>query len=153
MFLRFFRNPARHLNWLEMGGEETLKSYSIDIGRYLGRRKDMAGLRAIMKERIPEQHLAFLDKLYISLKVGKFLFVHAGIKPGLPIQQQTDHDLMWIREPFLSEGSGSPLTVVHGHTMTMEPVFGNKRIGIDTGAYMTGRLSAVRIFNDVCEVL
>ncbi|KQR70813.1 hypothetical protein ASG03_04310 [Rhizobium sp. Leaf341] len=153
MFLRFLRNPQRHLDWLEMGGEATLKSYSIDVDRFRGRRGDMSGLRAAMDERIPAQHRIFLENLYIALKIGDFLFVHAGIRPGLPIEQQTDEDLMWIREPFLTEGSKSPLTVVHGHTMTVEPQFADTRVGIDTGAYMTGRLTAVRIFDNVCEVL
>lgn len=60
---------------------------------------------------------------------------------------------MWIRGPFLSKGSGLPLTVVHGHTMTVDPVFADHRVGIDTGAYMTGKLSAVRVYDNVCEIL
>lgn len=81
----------------------------------------------------------------IALTSGDRLFVHAGIMPGIPLARQEDHDLIWIREPFLSEGPGLPLTVIHGHTAGREPVFGKGRICIDTTCYATGRLTALRV--------
>lgn len=82
------------------------------------------------------------------LACGDFLFVHAGIRPGIALEAQDDDDLLWIREPFLSEGPRLPLTVVHGHTAGTEPVFGTGRVCIDTGCYATGRLTAIRITPD-----
>jgi serine/threonine protein phosphatase 1 len=77
------------------------------------------------------------------IAIGDYLFVHAGIDPRVPIEEQKVHDLRWIREPFLSHAEDHGQVVVHGHTITDEPEDCGNRIGIDTGAFMTGRLTAL----------
>ena len=71
--------------------------------------------------------------------------MHAGLKPGLPLDEQNDEDLMWIREPFLTSGPALPLTVIHGHTPVVDPQFGTNRIGIDTACFATGRLTVLKV--------
>jgi serine/threonine protein phosphatase 1 len=145
-------DPRRHQGWIGVGGRETLQSYAIDSERYL-KSGDFSGLRNAMLKNIPPHHVAFLERLAICAQTPTHLFVHAGLRPGRALENQTDSDLMWIREPFLSKGPQLPITVVHGHTMTAQPVFEKQRIGIDTGAFMTGNLTVVRIFGGACEVI
>ncbi len=94
---------------------------------------------------MPAAHVDLLRSLTIAVTYGSILFVHAGIIPGLPLSEQTDEDLMWIREPFLSGGPQLPLLVVHGHTPGSHPVFGLSRIGIDTAVSMGGTLTILKI--------
>ena len=87
---------------------------------------------------IPPHHLAFLSALRLSWAAGPYLFVHAGIRPGIPADRQGAADLLWIREPFLSSSADLGVVVVHGHTPQAEPVIRPNRIGIDTGAVLGG---------------
>jgi serine/threonine protein phosphatase 1 len=144
-FLQFARSPAKNLGWLEFGGMETLRSYGIDARHILKSGGGMPMLARAVAEVVPETHLDFVAALPIALMMGDYLFVHAGIKPGLRLEEQIDQDLMWMREPFLTQGPRLPLTVVHGHTAGNEPVFSPSRICLDTGAYATGKLTALRI--------
>jgi serine/threonine protein phosphatase 1 len=152
LMLRFTEDPATHMNWLKYGGDTTLRSYGLDIA-HLVRTVEPSRLKGIVLEAIPQAHLAFLDRLPVALVCGGFLFVHAGMKPGVQLSDQTDHDLMYMREPFLSEGPGLAATVVHGHTPAQDVTWGANRIGIDTGAYMTGKLSVLRIHGQRATVL
>jgi serine/threonine protein phosphatase 1 len=146
LFLKFLQAPDRHLDWLALGGEQTLMSYGIDIHHVGLRQRGRNGkLRDILAEAIPEHHREFLEKLPINLKIGQYLFVHAGIRPGVALERQTDEDMMWIREPFLAEGPRLPLMVIHGHTPKPVPDLGTGRIGIDTGAFYTGKLTVLKI--------
>jgi serine/threonine protein phosphatase 1 len=140
----FVRNPAGHLPWLDVGGYETLFSYGIDAEPMV-RASRFSTLREEMAARIPARHLAFIDQLPVCARVGEVLFVHAGVEPGRTLDEQRDTDMMWIREPFLTYGPGIPLTVVHGHTPSVDITTGPGRIGIDTAAYATGRLTALRV--------
>jgi serine/threonine protein phosphatase 1 len=144
-FLAFCRNPERQLSWLDLGGRETLMSYGIDADHMLNSSGGIASLSEAVAQVIPTRHLEFIDGLPVLAKIGKYVFVHAGIRPGVSISQQNDRDLMWIREPFLTRGPELDVTVIHGHTVTEEPVFGRDRIGIDTGAYESGRLTVMRM--------
>jgi serine/threonine protein phosphatase 1 len=144
-FLRFIRNPRDNMGWLEFGGDATLRSYGIDPMAYLNRGNDIDALGSVLREIVPQSHVDLLENLPVYLLCGDHLFVHAGIRPRVALGDQDDADLMWIREPFLTEGPGLALTVVHGHTAGKEPVFHNGRICIDTGCYATGRLTALRI--------
>ena len=92
---------------------------------------------------IPLQHLMFLRDLAISRRIGPYLFVHAGIRPGVPLDQQSRQDMLWIREPFLSSRVDHGAVVVHGHTPKREPVVQPNRIAIDTGAVLGGALTCV----------
>ncbi|WP_117194056.1 metallophosphoesterase family protein [Rhizobium terrae] len=146
VFLKFLTEPDLYTEWLGLGGEQTLISYGIDFHHLGARQKSrMARLRELLGEAVPENHRQFLSELPICLKIGNLFFVHAGIKPGIPLDEQDDEDLLWIREPFLAEGPKLPLLVVHGHTPQPNPDPGPSRIGIDTGAYYTGNLTVLKI--------
>jgi serine/threonine protein phosphatase 1 len=144
VFSKFIEEPALYQEWLGLGGDQTLMSYGIDV-HHLKLHRRPEGLRDYMAEAIPLQHREFLSNLPISLKVGNVIFVHAGLRPKVALPEQDDEDLMWIREPFLTEGPGRAVLVVHGHTPHPEPSLGPGRIGIDTGAYYTGRLTVLKI--------
>ena len=144
-FLKFIADPQQHLRWLDYGGDATLRSYGVDLAAYLYRDNGMQMLADALRAHVPPHHLAFLQNLPIALLSGRRLFVHAGIRPGVPLPQQRDHDMIWIREPFLSEGPGLPITVIHGHTPGPEPVFGTGRICIDTMCFASGRLTALKV--------
>lgn len=152
-FLSFLDDPQGNMGWLEFGGEETLESYGVDFTRLARHRGGVAGLRDILQSRVPETHVAFLRRLPVSVRFGNALFVHAGVRPGVPLDEQDEDDLMWIREPFVSQPHGLGLTVVHGHTPANEPVFAPGRIGIDTGAFATGRLTVLRVFDSEATVI
>lgn len=145
-FQSFMRDPLKNMWWLDLGGRNTLLSYGIDPDYYIDQRKRSVGdLGRAMLEAIPPEHKEFLENLPISVQSGKYFFVHAGVRPGIPLDEQSEDDLMWIREPFLSNGPGLPMTVVHGHTPVEAPRLFKDRIGIDTGAVNTGRLAILKI--------
>lgn len=150
LFLRYLERPEKHTRWLQLGGEQTLASYGIDVHSTSFRQTHVKGrLKALLAEAIPETHKRFLASLPISLKIGNILFVHAGIRPGVPLEEQSDEDMIWIREPFLSMGPQlKDLLVIHGHTTTDLPDHGPQRIGVDTGAIHTGRLTVLRVEGD-----
>jgi len=139
LFARFLKKPKANRDWLDMGGRQTLTSYGLSADAPLDQ------LTEQLAEVVPEHHVKFLSNLPVYAKVGHHVFVHAGLRPGIALAQQTEADMMWIREPFLSQGPQLPLLVVHGHTPSKKPTSGPQRIGIDTGAYVTGRLSILRI--------
>ena len=143
-FLNFVRDPLAWIYWLgpNFGGEHTLASYGIDVEAMLDGRSE---LRETLARAVPQRHLAFLDDLPICLQAERYLFVHAGVRPGIALEAQTDEDLLWIREPFLSLGPGLPLIAVHGHTPSATPEFAPGRIGIDTGCFATGRLTVLKV--------
>ena len=124
--------------WLSNGGADTLYSWGVPR---TAKQTDWAG-------RIPVPHLLFLRDLGLMHQEGSYLFVHAGIRPGVRLRQQARQDLLWIREPFLSSKADLGVIVVHGHTPTKEPVVRANRIGIDTGAVMGGTLTCVVLEDD-----
>lgn len=145
LLLDFLAEPAANFQWLEFGGIETARSYGLrDAALSFGGRK-ARGIARELASLMPDTHLDFLRKLPISLSLPGYHFVHAGLRPGLAIADQSDADLLWIREPFLEEGGDPEAVVVHGHTPTMLPEIRPWRIGIDTGAFASGRLTAVRL--------
>ena len=127
----------------EVGGIATLTSYG--IGEEEALRGSFADLAVLMKERLPAADLAFLARGEEQIAIGDYLFVHAGIRPGVPLDQQQAKDLRWIRREFLESRSNHGMMVVHGHTITDEVDVRSNRIGIDTGAFASGRLTALAL--------
>jgi len=146
MMLDFLGNPAAHAYWLDEGGTPTLQSYGIELD-YPPLRTSEA-LRIELEERFPADHRAFLEALPSYLALPGWLFVHAGIRPGIPLSMQTDDDLIWIRAPFLTSQLTGGLRVVHGHTPGRDVVVTPHRICVDTQCFRTGKLSAVRVTPD-----
>jgi serine/threonine protein phosphatase 1 len=129
--------------WLRFGGKDCLQSYGLDpasIGK-----KQQGDAAALIRETIPQSHLKFLRSFADTISFGSFLFVHAGIRPGTSLDEQLQYDLRWIREPFLSDERDHGYVVVHGHTISDSIEVRANRIGIDTGAYKTGVLTALAI--------
>jgi serine/threonine protein phosphatase 1 len=144
-FFQFAMAKSFDKRWLGFGGDATLRSYGIDSSYVLQTSPDGSELKRLMKLQVAPAHKMFLKNAPTSVRCGPYLFVHAGIMPGVPLEEQDDIDLMWMREPFLSRGPELDLTVVHGHTATQEVDIGTRRIGIDTGAYMTNKLTVLHI--------
>jgi serine/threonine protein phosphatase 1 len=128
-------------SWLQFGGRQCLQSYGAD-SRRIARETDEKALE-IIRGVIPEAHVAFLNSFIDSCRFGDYLFVHAGIRPGVAIDDQQQSDLRWIREPFLFDDTDHGCVVVHGHTICDEVEERPNRIGVDTGAYRTGILTAL----------
>jgi serine/threonine protein phosphatase 1 len=147
-FFDFLESPRLNLRWLEYGGDATLQSYGIDARHILQHGGGIKVLEQVVADTVPLSHRRMLEELAVLFSVGPYVFVHAGVVPGTDIDDQEDSDFMWIREPFLSQGPRNRFTVVHAHTPSPEPVFGPGRIGIDTGAYATGKLTVLRVLPD-----
>ncbi len=130
-------------DWLSFGGSECLSSYGIEPETLDD--LDEAEILATIRRAIPRAHLKFLNECADTLRFGDYLVVHAGIRPGVELVQQRQHDLRWIRAPFLTDPSDHGVVVVHGHTITPTVDERDNRIGIDTGAYATGVLTALAI--------
>ena len=128
-------------DWLRFGGAECLASYGVDAAPL--RRMRPARACAVVRGAIPPAHVEFLRSFADTYRIGGYLFVHAGIRPGLPLDQQSQSDLRWIRRPFLDDSSDHGFIVVHGHTISAEVEEAPNRIGIDTGAYHSGTLTAL----------
>jgi serine/threonine protein phosphatase 1 len=131
--------------WLDNGGETTLQSYGV--------RETMAVRPDDWLGRVPATHMSYIAGLDMMHREGNYLFVHAGIRPGVPIRAQKPEDLLWIREPFLSDRGQRDVVVVHGHTPRPEVEVFENRIGIDTGAVMGGALTCLVLEDDQMRFL
>jgi serine/threonine protein phosphatase 1 len=142
MFEQFIANPDMFPSWRELGGLETLASYGVNPKLLLMKREFGAAREALL-QRMPEAQRAFIDSLATSFMWGPYYFCHAGVRPGVPLARQVPADLLWIRSEFLNSRADHGARVIHGHTPCDEPEVRPNRINIDTGAYATGRLTAV----------
>jgi len=146
MLLAWLDDPAEARGWLRVGGAETLRSYAVDPPAEADAIDDHLRARDDLLERMPASHLRFLQALELTLTLGDYAFVHAGVRPGVPLRKQAAADLLWIREPFLGHAKRFEKVIVHGHTWdSAEPTIREQRIGIDTGVYRTGVLTALRL--------
>lgn len=145
--LRFLDDPGICDLWLMNGGRATLRSYGLTVGRP-GADEAAVALSADFRARLPDAHLQFLQSLPLSHREGGYLFVHAGIRPGVDLAQQTADDLLWIRDPFLRSSYDHGYVVVHGHTPVEAPDVCFNRINIDTGAVWSGCLTALVMHGD-----
>jgi serine/threonine protein phosphatase 1 len=145
--LRFLDEPGGGPAWAIHGGSQTLQSYGVGAPMIEAPVEMWEQARRAFNEALPDTHRAFLQNLKLSVTIGSYLFVHAGLRPGVAIERQSEHDMLWIREPFLSRGDFESI-VVHGHTPASNPYLGASRIGVDTGAYASGVLTAVRLCDE-----
>ena len=129
--------------WRWFGGAECLESYGVEPSA-IAQLDDQAALEAV-RAAIPKEHAEFIGSFVDTCGFGDYLFVHAGIRPGVLVEEQVQSDLRWIREPFLLDDTDHGCVVVHGHTISEEIDERQNRIGIDTGAYRTGVLTALVI--------
>jgi serine/threonine protein phosphatase 1 len=152
LLLQFLDRPSAGAPWLRKGGAETLFSYGVRVPAAHDA-SALAAAGAALKAAMPASHLAFFHNLQLHLRFGDYVFVHAGLKPGVALEHQTERDLLGIREPFLSSRDRWPFMIVHGHTPVERLYRDNRRIAVDTGAYATGRLTAVCLEGEAVRTL
>lgn len=142
VFLEILRGRAdlHGSGWLAFGGAETLQSYGFPEAAL-----DLVGeeFKELAERLVPAEHVQFLQSLPLYASLGDYLFVHAGLRPAVALAEQDPEDLLWIRGEFLKSRRSHGQVVVHGHTTVTEPELLPNRIGIDTGAWRTGRLTAL----------
>lgn len=143
-FLEVLRDPGKLDEWRQFGGLQTLMSYGIQPSINPGASEQTELIRSLT-EILPVDHLRFLENLKPSFVCGDFFFVHAGVRPGIPLKEQHEADLLWIRSEFLDSEEDFGKFIVHGHTPVREPDIRPNRINIDTGAYATGKLTLLTI--------
>jgi serine/threonine protein phosphatase 1 len=146
MFLKSFDKAETLRHFLRFGGRETLLSYPIGLAEYQS--LSLEELQQRMPQIVPAEHVAYLESLEDSVTIGDYLFVHAGIRPGVPLADQSQSDLRWIREMFIEDSRDHGCIVVHGHTICDDVEEMPNRIGIDTGAYKSGRLTCLALEGD-----
>lgn len=134
MFIQYLEGLDEGL-YLGNGGISTLSSYEIFLSDNVKKRK----------VKISEAHRRFYESLLPYYETDKYIFVHAGIRPGLPLKEQTLDDLLWIRYEFIENEKDFGKTVVFGHTPLMSPLIEKNKIGIDTGAVYGGKLTCVEL--------
>ncbi|MHA6297972.1 metallophosphoesterase family protein [Devosia sp. CAU 1758] len=142
----FMDNPHPRSDWLQFGGSETLLSYGLSHATVETTKARQWG--QMIGAYVPQEHVDFLRSLPWTLSLPGWLFVHAGVRPGVALLEQSPDDLFWIREEFFEATEHTGAIVVHGHTPAAAPVVTPARICIDTGAYATGILTALRITPD-----
>jgi serine/threonine protein phosphatase 1 len=140
----FLAQETAYKDWGQLGGFETLVSYGIDHLLPHDLPED-SYIRDELASRIPSEHRRFLDELLTSVEIGPYLFVHAGVRPGIALEEQNERDCLWIRDEFLEHEGKFERLVVHGHSPVAKPELLPNRINIDTGAFATGRLSCLKI--------
>jgi serine/threonine protein phosphatase 1 len=145
VLLQFLADVRCGPDWFAYGGLETLASYGVRPPRFSTAADDLDRAQREFAERIPQDHLEFIRGMKLSHEEGGYVFVHAGVRPGVALADQTGQDLMWIREEFLESNADFGKLVVHGHTITDAPQVAANRIGIDTGAFYSGKLTALAL--------
>ncbi|WP_428030141.1 metallophosphoesterase family protein [Ancylobacter sp.] len=148
-FLAFLNKPSLDGVFVNSGGNATARSYGVKLNRSkLKTEGDLEQLCQKLVAAVPPSHVQFLEGLQRAVSYGDYFFCHAGVRPGVPLDRQDPEDLLWMRAPFLESLMPLEKVVVHGHTISTKPEERINRIGIDTGAYRTGRLTALVIDGD-----
>ncbi len=149
LLLSFLNDPNTGRHWLHNGGDATLLSYGIEPETVqlaaCGGPEGLAEVAQQFRAALPEAHLHFYEGLRLSCRIGDYFFAHAGVRPKVPLDQQSEHDLLWIRKEFLDSKEDFGAVVVHGHTPTRAPEDIRNRIGLDTFAVRSGKLTAARL--------
>ena len=142
LFETFLIDPAAGEHWRRLGGLETLASFGVPVREMMvGRGYEQAAKQ--LEAAMAAEHRAFFASLRTSFVSGRYFFCHAGVRPGVPLDRQSENDLLWIRDEFLNSPMDFGKVVVHGHTPVAEADVRPNRINIDTGAFATGRLTCV----------
>ena len=146
--LSFLEGAESSEAWLNYGGAETIYSYGVRTLKNVrgGEKREL--IRESLTKLIPERHLLFFKKLEHFRRFDNYFFVHAGVDPDNPLTKQNPKDLVWIREKFLNSEAEFGAVIVHGHTISEQPVVMKNRIGVDTGAYVSNKLTAVVLEGD-----
>lgn len=153
VLLQFLVDPAKGDDWKRIGGLETMASYGVTPPRSRLDLEAWDAARLRLIEKMPQAHRDFLHNLVLAFEDERRLFVHAGVRPGRAIDDQAEMDLLWIRDSFLSHPAPYYKTVVHGHTPRLKAQADKWRVSLDTGAYVTGVLTAARFWGpDVCLI-
>jgi serine/threonine protein phosphatase 1 len=127
--------------FIRIGGGATVRSYWGDDTAYAA--ASFEDVAEQLAQKVPQAHVDFLNRGQDMIQIGDYVFVHAGVRPGVPLDRQQLSDLRWIREEFIEGEHDHGVTIVYGHTISDEVDEASNRIGIDTGAYLTGRLTAI----------
>lgn len=143
--LEFLDNASAGARWCEYGGDSALRSWGLRVPDLAHRTEAWARVAADLQHKLSKREIGFLRSLELSVSVGDYFFAHAGARPGQALDRQSAKDLMWIRQPFLDSPVPFDRVVVHGHTPTTDVHADPRRIGIDTKAYDSGVLSALRL--------
>ena len=151
MFLDSFRDLGVLRHFLKHGGKETILSYPIAKAEY--NTLELDELQERLHTLVPQDHRDFLESFEEMIHAGDYAFVHAGIRPGRPIAEQQPEDALWIRAEFLDSKLDHGKCIVHGHTITDDVEVRSNRIGIDTGAYYSGRLTCLVLDGESRAVL
>lgn len=141
----FLRDPTVGAAWCDYGGAQALASFGLKVPVLKHRPEGWVSLSSDLVHRLTPRQRTFLESLEYSVTIGDYFFAHAGARPGLALEAQSDHDLMWVRGSFLQSEVPFDKVVVHGHTPAEHPHIDHRRIGIDTKAYESGVLTAVRL--------
>jgi serine/threonine protein phosphatase 1 len=152
IMLGFLDFGSRAASWFRHGGRETLQSYGLEAPQHTAEAEFPAACEAL-RQRLPPAHRAFLDSTQVMHREGDYMFVHAGIRPGVKLEKQDPNDFMWIRHEFMDSDAKFGVCVVHGHTIEARPAITDNRIGLDTGAYASGVLSCAVIEDDTVRFL
>ncbi len=150
---QFLEEPMIAPHWFGIGGLATLLSYGLSAAEGGASRDRFNKIRDSLRAAMPSTHRDFLSRLPVMLELGDYLFVHAGIRPGLALERQSREDLLSIRGDFTMSRERHPKRVVHGHSAQPNPVVLPNRICVDTGAYATGRLTCVVLDGDTTETI
>lgn len=143
----FLHDPQIGLHWRRLGGLETLRSYGSAAAKSMAA-QDFARAASEFAAALPDAHKQFIAGLKTSFDLPRYFICHAGVRPGIPLGQQSDDDLLWIRGEFLDSDADFGKIVVHGHTPSDEPEVKRNRINVDTGAFATGKLTCVVLEGD-----
>lgn len=143
--LEFMDDPTVGAAWCDYGGAQALESFGLKVPVLKHRPEGWVSLSSDLVHRLTPRQRSFLESLEYSVTIGDYFFAHAGARPGVPLDEQSDHDLMWVRGSFLNSQAAFDKVVVHGHTPAEHPHIDHRRIGIDTKAYDSGVLTAVRL--------
>lgn len=153
VMLSFLDDISVGPSWVEFGGGQTLAAYGVTPPPPRADTEAWQAAQEAFVAALPQADVEFIRNLEMSATYGDYMFVHAGVRPDVPLDRQEDADVLWIRHEFLGSERRLEKVIVHGHTPEVEPYLGRARIGVDTGAYATGVLTAVRLLGEERSVL